>query len=295
MQCGKLTKHHQFTNRLGTTVFLRIPRSQHRMRLWHGLQLDTAQWHWPLWYVRSKKAPGRTPLWPSRGRCNAMVEGNPATLKEVAIGSNNFCTFQGPRNSFCTFCLRTLLGPCHQTHQGSWVCFAETPLIWNGQCSIWNGLTNMRIWKWGIHLANAEIRSFWDNSLYANHHSSDMVMSLLEFVQNRGHGIFVKNDHWGSLFSNPSPNVGWLQKARPCEDFAIPIQRSSSCDPTLKIWSQNVPATPRRRDRVSMTPKKGSLVSRKFVETTHGQRSLETTLGAINTLVYIYIYLYYIV
>ena len=65
-------------------------------------------------------------------------------------------------------------------------------------------------------------------------------MSLLEFVQNRGHGIFVKNDHWGSLFSNPSPNVGWLQKARPCKDFAIPFQRSSSCDPTLKIWSQNL-------------------------------------------------------
>jgi len=67
--------------------FLRIPRSQHRMRLWHGLQLDTAQWHRPLWYVRSKKAPGKTPLWPSRGRCNAIVEGNPATLKEVAAGS----------------------------------------------------------------------------------------------------------------------------------------------------------------------------------------------------------------
>jgi hypothetical protein len=29
---------------------------------------------------------------------------------------------------------------------------------------------------------------------------------------------------------------------------------------TLKIWSQNVPATPRRRDRVSMAPTKGSLV-----------------------------------
>ena len=46
-------------------------------------------------------------------------------------------------------------------------------LIWNsrlldGQCSIWNGLTKMRVWKWGIHLANAEIRSFWANSLYAN-------------------------------------------------------------------------------------------------------------------------------
>jgi hypothetical protein len=138
------------------------------MCLWHGLQLDTAQWHRPLWCVRSRKTPGKTPLWQSPGRCNAIVEGNPATLKEVAIGSNDFCTFQGPRNSFCTFCLRKLLGPCHQTHQGSCVCFAETPpwvrkLIWNsglldGQCSIWNGLTNMRIWKWGIHLANAEIR-----------------------------------------------------------------------------------------------------------------------------------------
>ena len=114
-----------------------------------------------------------------------------------------------------------------------------------------------------------------------------MLMSLLEFVQNHGHGIFVKNDPWGSLFSSPSPNVGWLQKA--------PILPSPSSYPaavtTLKIWSQNVPATPRRRDRVSMTPKKGSLVSRKFVETTHGQRSLETTLGAINTLVYIYMWI----
>ena len=31
-----------------------------------------------------------------------------------------------------------------------------------------------------------------------------MLMSLLEFVQNPGHGIFMQNDHWGSLFSNPS-------------------------------------------------------------------------------------------
>jgi hypothetical protein len=58
-----------------------------------------------------------------------------------------------------------------------------------------------------------------------------MLMSLLEFVQNHGHGIFVKNDPWGSLFSSPSPNVGWLQKA--------PILPSPSSYPaavtTLKI------------------------------------------------------------
>jgi hypothetical protein len=69
---------------------------------------------------------------------------------------------------------------------------------------------------------------------YTNHHSGDVAMSLLEFVQNHGHGLFVKNDHWGRLFSSLSPNVGWLQKATPCADFAIPIQRLSSNSQNLK-------------------------------------------------------------